>query len=311
MRLLASLATASAFAFAPPAPLAHEVGWAAGGSAPAERSEVAVAELDGKAYVVGDYNGATEILIYDLGTETWSTGAPFPYPVHHTAAIGHAGEILVFGGYVNGWKASDRLWIYSPATNSWREADRMPTARAAGGIGMLEGRIHLVGGSTSSAINIADHDAFDLATGRWESLAPIPTPRDHLAVGVIGDRLVATGGRVDGDPARNLDTTQIYDPKTDSWSEGAPMPTARSGMASAVLGTELFTFGGETRVVTFPETEAYDLPSDGWSRHAPLPTPRHGFGAVTHESRIVTLTGSPVAGGGRSDIVETFTPPAR
>ncbi len=61
--------------------VAHEVGaWAGANSAPAERSEVAVAALDGKAYVIGDYNGATELLIYDLAKDRWSKGAPFPYP---------------------------------------------------------------------------------------------------------------------------------------------------------------------------------------------------------------------------------------
>ncbi|GAA0262940.1 hypothetical protein LNAOJCKE_5166 [Methylorubrum aminovorans] len=60
---------------------AHEVGaWAGASSAPAERSEVAVAALDGKAYVIGDYNGATELLIYDLAADKWSKGAPSPTP---------------------------------------------------------------------------------------------------------------------------------------------------------------------------------------------------------------------------------------
>ncbi|HEX8374253.1 MAG TPA: hypothetical protein VF606_03640, partial [Geminicoccaceae bacterium] len=94
---------------------AHEVGaWAGASSAPAERSEVAVAAIDGKAYVVGDFNGATELLIYDLARDTWSRGAPFPYPVHHTMAVGHGGRIYVFGGYVNGWDATAKAWAYDP-----------------------------------------------------------------------------------------------------------------------------------------------------------------------------------------------------
>jgi N-acetylneuraminic acid mutarotase len=124
----------------------------------------------------------------------------------------------------------------------------------------------------------------------------------------VGGRLVAIGGRMDGDPDRNLAVTEIYDPATDSWRTGAPMPTARSGAAAAVLGGAVFVMGGESHARTFGAVEAYDPARDAWTRRTPLPTPRHGFGAIVQAGRIHTLVGSPNPGGDRSDRVEVLDP---
>ncbi len=113
---------------------------------------------------------------------------------------------------------------------------------------------------------------------------------------------------MDGDPAFNLDTVEIYDPATDAWSTGTPMPTARSGVAVAVLDGKAYVLGGETRQVTFDTAEAYDPAADEWQTLAPLPTARHGFGAAAYDGAIITLMGSPIAGGDRSVIVERFEP---
>jgi N-acetylneuraminic acid mutarotase len=152
------------------------------------------------------------------------------------------------------------------------------------------------------------HEVYDPTSDTWTSAAPLPTPRDHLAVAAVAGRLVAVGGRVDGSPARNLDVTQVYNPATDTWSAAPPLPTPRSGVASAVLGTELYVFGGESGSKVFAEVEAYDLAANRWRRLARMPTARHGFGAVSFEGRIFTITGSPRPGGGGSRIVEVFKP---
>jgi N-acetylneuraminic acid mutarotase len=124
----------------------------------------------------------------------------------------------------------------------------------------------------------------------------------------VDGQLLAIGGRVDGDPGRNLAVTERYDPVTDAWHTGAPMPTARSGSASAVLGGRVFVMGGESGTRTFGAVEAYDPARDAWTTHAPLPTPRHGFGAIVWDGRIHTLVGSPTPGGDRSGLVEVFDP---
>jgi N-acetylneuraminic acid mutarotase len=184
----------------------------------------------------------------------------------------------------------------------------MPAPQAAGGAARLGERIHVVGGSVTGRGNTPAHAVYDPATDSWSTAAPLPTPRDHLAVQAIDGRIVAAGGRRDGDSGQNLSVTQVYDPGADRWSEAAPLPTARSGSASAVLGREVYVIGGESREKTFDAVEAFDPERNVWRALARLPTARHGFGAVSYEGRIYTLVGSPRPGGDKSGTVEVLTP---
>lgn len=287
---------------------AHELSrWVNGQLAPAERSEVSVAEVEGKAYVIGDYNGATELLVYDIAANAWDKAASFPYAVHHAAAAAYDGRIYVFGGYVNGWQATSALWMYDPKADKWQRKADMPTPRAAAGAAVVAGKFHLVGGSGSNRLNTSVHEVYEPRTDRWTSAAPIPTPRDHLVVAELDGLVVAVAGRVDGSPSRNLAVTEIYDPSTNRWRKGAALPTPRSGSASAVLRKELYVMGGESGEKVFSEVESYQVEQDAWRTNPPLPTARHGFGAVAANDRIITLVGSPVPGGSKSGVVEILT----
>ena len=142
----------------------------------------------------------------------------------------------------------------------------------------------------------------------WAALAPLPTPRDHLAVAALGGRLYAIGGRVDGRYSDNLAANEEYDPAINRWQARKPLPTPRSGIAAAVLDGKIFVFGGEAPSGTFHQVEAYDPKTDSWSTYAPMPTARHGLGAVAMGERIYVVSGGPTPGGSASSRNEVFTP---
>ncbi|MFX7412416.1 kelch repeat-containing protein, partial [Acinetobacter baumannii] len=85
-------------------------------------------------------------------------------------------------------------------------------------------KIHVVGGSGSGRGNVRTHEVYDPAGDTWSKAADLPTPRDHLAVQAVEGRIVASGGRIDGDSGKNLSANQVYDPERDAWSEAAPLP---------------------------------------------------------------------------------------
>ena len=74
--------------------------WTAGAPMPSSRTEVAVAELGGRIYVVGGFGGERELEIYDPAADRWSRGAAIPRALHHAAAVGLQGKLYVVGGYV-------------------------------------------------------------------------------------------------------------------------------------------------------------------------------------------------------------------
>jgi hypothetical protein len=71
------------------AAFAQSIGrWTIGTPMPSARTEVAVAEVGGKIYVVGGFGGERELEIYDSAADRWSRGASIPRALHHAAAVG-------------------------------------------------------------------------------------------------------------------------------------------------------------------------------------------------------------------------------
>jgi hypothetical protein len=61
--------------------------WTTGTPMPSARTEIAVAEVGGKIYVVGGFRGERELEIYDPAADRWSRGAAIPRALHHAAAV--------------------------------------------------------------------------------------------------------------------------------------------------------------------------------------------------------------------------------
>jgi hypothetical protein len=71
----------------------------------------------------------------------------------------------------------------------------MPTARGALVAGVLDGKLHVVGGATWKPLKTyASHDVFNTATRSWNKQAPLPSARQGMASGVASGRLWVIGG---------------------------------------------------------------------------------------------------------------------
>jgi N-acetylneuraminic acid mutarotase len=287
--------------------------WQTGASLPEGRSEVAVAELDGRVYVIGGYTGETTSStlnqVYDPATDTWEELAPMPRGLDHVGAAGYDGKVYAVSGFTSGNQgAVADVYAYDVATDSWEELTSLPAGpRGSVAVTQLDGRIHAIGGRDTE--NVGTHELYDPATGAWEELASLPNARDHMPAVVLDGRIHVPGGRF-ATFDNNTGIHEVYDPAADSWEEAASLPTPRSGTAGAALDGRLLVFGGEERAGTFEENETYDPSSDTWEELTPLPTPRHGFGAATVGETVYLPAGAPVTGGGRqSDVLEAFALP--
>ena len=119
------------------ATFAQSIGrWSTGAPMPSARTEVAVAEVGGKIYVVGGFRGERELEVYDPVADRWSRGASIPRSLHHTAAVGLKDKLYVVGGFVEGWTPTDEVHEYDPASDRWQRLAALPTPR--GGLSCRE-----------------------------------------------------------------------------------------------------------------------------------------------------------------------------
>src|SRR5690606_12945626 len=115
-----------------------------------------------------------------------------------------------------------------------------------------DGRIHIIGGRTPTVENASRwtefkdvnwHQVYDIQSNTWSRAAPLPTPRNSAAVGVIDGLIYVAGGRtMKGGNMANLDR---YNPATDRWEPLTPMPYAGGGLNGGVVGGQFYVFGGE------------------------------------------------------------------
>ncbi len=304
-------------------PVADQGVWYTAAPAPTKRTEVAVAALDDKIYVVGGFEEPSlgnflnlaitrSVQAYDLSTDRWTTRASMPVGLHHVGIGTTGGQLYIIGGYTQSgftvWQPVATVYAYDPATDTWVERAPMPTPRGALSVTEHDGKLYAIGGYDGKA-NIATVEVYDPNSNTWATRAPLPTPRDHLVTATLSGKVYAIGGRLNGDYGRNLSLVEVYDPGTDRWSRAADLPTARSGITASVVGGQIYVFGGEATEGTFPENERYDPAHDVWHTMEPMPTARHGLGSAVMDGSIYVISGGPTPGGSFSDLNEVFTPP--
>ena len=266
------------------------------------RSEMSIAELDGRIYALGGYPGAritsTDVQVYDSRTDSWSLGPPLPVPLHHTMAAVVDGRLYLIGGEAGNPAPGestfqDRVYVLDEGAGEWVPRAPMPTARSGGGAGVIDGKIYVAGGRPPRGHDFA---VYDPRADEWTVLPDLPTQRNHLGVAAIGERLYVAGGRFGGGVGSDMtDALEVSDPRTNSWTPGAPLPTRRAGVASVAANGCLYLIGGEGNQADprgiFDRNEAYDPATDTWHSLAPMPLPTHGLTGAAYLDGWIHLPG--------------------
>jgi N-acetylneuraminic acid mutarotase len=254
--------------------------WTRKKNMPLPSHHVALAEIQGKIYVIGGFK------LPDSGPAAWQ-------PI-------------------------DNVWEYDPATDTWKALLPLPTKRGSANAVVVEGKIYVIGGaglhpgSTETVVHPArphraldTNEVYDPTTNRWETRSPMPTARNHAAAGNVGNKIYVIGGRVGNafiSRASNTDIVEVYDPATDQWgSLLAPMPTARSAVAWGLFKGKLYVAGGEQRTREFQKTfravEAYEPASNRWTILPPMEFPRHGMAGDIINAKFYLVSGDVASGG--------------
>ena len=219
----------------------------------------------------------------------WRTGAALPSYVRNLGATVVNGNLYAVGGYDNGVMARQSNFEYNPKKNSWTIRANMPTPRSNLAVVSLGKKAYAFGGDAGNDRN----EAYDSTSDKWQSLAPLPTPRIHLngSAVAISERIYVLGGAEKWFVTSSKN--EMYDPFSDSWDEKAPLPTPRQSPVLAACGKKMYAIGGHggypPLFQNLPIVEAYDPMTDRWERKADLPESGFAVGAVEIEEKIFVL----------------------
>ena len=209
--------------------------------------------------------------IYDIGTNTWSTGAPMPDVRAFMGSGYYNGKIYLVGGYSTGNvdPSFGQVWEYDPVLNTFNTSrTSMPITMGGPGFGIINGHIYIAGGRDINNTNLNTLYDYDIAADTWAARANLPTGINVPGSAVIGDKLWVFGG---GNPfaggsaaapasakkglgasrtqSLSPDTTnmlQVYDPVSNSWTSGPNLNQQRSFPAGTDVGNTAVAVGGYT-----------------------------------------------------------------
>ena len=207
--------------------------WAIMAPLPGNLSNHEACAMNGKIYVPGGYNGAgppftATNYIYDIVSNTWSTGAAVPAPATLWAVVAcdaTANRVYVIGGF-DGTAGTTTTKIYDATANTWSAGAALPDARYGADGGLIAGNIYVAGGALPAGYRRHDpiplHHRHQYMVG---PLAPMAVGCLYGAAGVdASNRLWIAGGGFCSTAAAVTGRTERYDPVANAWTTTAGCP---------------------------------------------------------------------------------------
>ncbi len=282
-------------------------------------SEFALAEANGKLYVLGGYppqmgpnRTSRAVQVYDIASNTWQLGPELPQPNNHGMAASVNGKIYMIGGQTTddqqGATAVNTVYELDPAVGVWVSKAAMPTARSGGVAVAHAGKIYVAGGRVPRGNDFA---VYDPAANQWEVLPDLPSQRNHITGAAINGRIHIVGGRLgNGLSPLKSDANEVFDPQTRTWTTAAPMLRGRSGMNGVMAKGCFHVWGGEAPTGMTPDHDYYDPRTNQWFSLRNMPIPIHGVVGSAYVNDLIWVTGGGTQVGGASGSLlnQTYKP---
>ena len=175
----------------------------------------------------------------------------------------------------------------------WSTKAPMPTARARGTSGVVNGKIYVLGGENTSGI-LTKAEVYDPATNQWSAMTDVVQPRFAAASAVHGPTgMIYVVGGMGGSGATN--TVIRYNTADGTSAVVGTIGTARFRTSCAIVGDNLYVFGGSTTGMGWSEAitsgEIFNLTSNTVTGTFTLPQALTLSAAVRVGTKIYLLGG--------------------
>ena len=275
---------------------------------PTERERFATAVVDNKIYLIGGTLfenrkkvpqgplGLSTVEVYDTQTNTWQRGADMLTLRHGAKAAVVNGIIYVFGGYsakdqkIVNMKFPVLVEAYDPQTDTWVKKQDMPVPRINFGLGVVAGKVYLIGGKTGIREQTTNRvDIYDPATDTWAKAPQMPVQRDLDvdSVAVASNRIYVIGGAPP--------IIEEYNPISRQWRKKKDMLDIRQAFSPVVVKDDIYLIGGFTPKGGLPKdlatVDVYNPQTQAWRDIPSMPTTILPYGAAAVNGKIYVLGG--------------------
>lgn len=214
----------------------------------------AAAHFAGKIYVAPESSG-NGFHIYDIATNTWSSGAAAPRNFYGAAAGAWNRKVYFTGGGTTGGVTT--LDIYDIASNTWSTGTPAPAAFYMAGFTQVGQYLYIAGGFTPASPTTNNNQTwrYDMVAGTWSTGPAFSSARGDFPLAAAGGTLYAMGGDTNGGGYFSATTTLVEELPLSAWPGGswaASGPALNSGrqansagfFSTGRVGGEIWTTGG-------------------------------------------------------------------
>jgi len=301
----ASQAVASAELFDP-----QTESWRPTASMTTPRSSATATLLrDGTVLVAGGVstNGpeTATVELYLPDDEQWIDGPPLPAPRGNGTAIRLRNGKVLFAGGAEGTAARDSAWLYNPQTGFWEgTANTLSVPHRFPQSAMLpDGRVLVLGGTSTSAEGTAGADIYDPATNSFTPTADMGVSRKGFALATLPNGEILVAGGNGGNWSLPRESAELFDPESETWRPvEAPLIERTEGSAITLEGGEVLLYEWENT------GELFDPTGESWSAAGESANAVIGGANVRLPDGRVLLTGGCECGPNPVNKAQIYTP---
>lgn len=240
--------------------LANPVTWHQAANNADAISQLTASSVAGQFYSFGGLTSNQQVTdqasSYDPVGDQWHVLANMQTSRELATAIANGNEILLLGGHTN--KLNKRYYLntietYTPATDTWRAAGKLPMALEAMAAANIDGKIYLFGGLQAGKKLSSAVMRFDPATKKWlrKGFTPVPNPRlftsGQAAPVLNGKVYLIGGGSIVKGAISATNKVWIYDPVSNTWQSGPDLPLPLMNHAAVATDEAVYVTGGRSR----------------------------------------------------------------
>lgn len=228
----------------------------------ARHIEAQAGELDGKSYPeTRHYCTVAVVAPANVAAVPFKNIASIPMRVTSFGAAVSQGKVYIYGGHTgeahsySREEQSNRLTRLDVATGQWETVAEGPPLQGLALVAHKE-KLYRIGGFTAKNAMGEDQDiwsqpdvaCFDLKTGEWAEMPPLPEPRSSFDAAVVGDTVYVIGGwslQGDAEPVWHSTAWQLdLSAATPQWTPMSTPGFQRRALAVAAHDGKLFAIGG-------------------------------------------------------------------
>lgn len=171
--------------------------WVQMADMPSIRVDHAMVNIGDRLYVLGGTGDKShEIYVYNIVDDKWTISAATLKTARKSFGVATDGDrIYVIGGVTMTGTLLADVAVLDTASQSWTSGKALPAPRAGLAAAMVDGRLHVAGGSTPLPAQIFnDHYSIGSDDHGWRKEPGLPTARHSMASASVDGKWYLIGG---------------------------------------------------------------------------------------------------------------------